>query len=272
MNKRGLSIWFHSFILSLFQPPSSLNLFCYPLSLSLSLCLSNTFHSPRSILFSLTWFQLVLLSISYHLPLIPPPLPSSFHFLHRFLIFHIWFSVCWHNSLSLIIPLSFLSVSLSPLCLSFLSASVHPRVLIHYVNIISPSPNHPFLNSFFFKFSARWVWFSETKANLKWISGKTWENFYFFLVYYCYQAAQCLNVSHSKRILGFFSACISLYTQRYGCSSLFRVWKHHLHTLQYVSAVIACICRTDWWPVPCHFANAHLHWFLPCLSLHSACR
>lgn len=146
----------HSFSLP-FLFALALNLFCYPISLShsLSLSLKHLFHQPKSILFSLTCFQLVLLSISYHLPLIPPSLPSSFQFVLPLIFLPFDFPCLLAQLLSLPLPhylslsLSHLSISLlSSLCFSFLSASVHPPCLdllcTHHCSVIQPS-NSSFL-------------------------------------------------------------------------------------------------------------------------------
>lgn len=158
MNKRGLSIWFHSFILSLTQPPipfwPPLNLFCDPISLSLSLSLSlkHLFHLPKSILFSLTCFQLVLLSISYCLSLIPPSLILSFQFL--LFNFPIWFSLFAGKrplslSLSLIISVLLIcqSISLPFHTVFHSSAPVRPSLDLqctHHCSVIQPSISSSF--------------------------------------------------------------------------------------------------------------------------------
>lgn len=94
INTRGLSIWFHSFILSLFQPPIPfcppllICFFFYPISLSQSLFVSQT---PFLLVHT---FLPHLLSISPPVHFLSPALNSFIlSILASFLILPIWFSL-----------------------------------------------------------------------------------------------------------------------------------------------------------------------------------
>lgn len=119
---------FHSIT---FQPPIPFFpplLICFATispSYTVSLSLKYIFHQLKSTLFSLTCFQLVLLPISYHLPLIP----SSFQFLLSFSPFDF---PCLLAQISLPLPhyISLLLISHSvtfPHC--FIPLYLHPPCL-----------------------------------------------------------------------------------------------------------------------------------------------